>query len=228
MISAVGAGSDSDAPAVPPWTRRALTWATGIVGVIFFVPAVFVAVVLPYRYWDSLAFGSWSRSIAEGKGLWQNASVFELSRPLFYVPQGLLWRYLSDGEWIGRLFSLSFALALVVAVWLLAGRLSTSATAVPVARSLSVGILLGSAVFAGLVAAGMTDVPVAAGSAATALALWRAPTRWLVVLVAALAAATILAKATGLLALAGLVAAVLVLNGRRALPASSGSPEASA
>ena len=68
----------------------------------------------------------------------------------------------------------------------------------------------------------MTDVPVAAGSAATALALWQAPTRWLVVLVAALAAATVLAKATGLLALAGLVAAVLVLNGRRALPGIAG------
>jgi hypothetical protein len=218
VLSAGGTSGEPDAPVLPLWTRRALAWATGIVGVIFFVPAVFVAVVLPYRYWDSLAFGSWSRSIAEGKGLWQNASVFELSRPVFYVPQGLLWRYLSDGEWIGRLFSLSFALALVVAVWLLAGRLSTSVAAVPVARSLSMGILLGSAVFAGLVAAGMTDVPVAAGSAATALALWRAPTRWLVILVAAAAAATILAKATGLLALAGLVAAVFVLNGRRALP----------
>jgi hypothetical protein len=221
-ISAGGTGSEPEAPAVPLWTRRALAWATGVVGVIFFVPAAFVAVVLPYRYWDSLAFGSWSRSIAEGKGLWQNASVFELSRPVFYVPQGLLWRFLSDAEWIGRLFSLSFALALVVVVWLLAGRLSTSAAAAPVARSLSVGILLGSAVFAGLVAAGMTDVPVAAGSAATALALWKAPTRWLVVLVVALAAATVLAKATGLLALAGLVAAVLVLNGRRALPGIAG------
>ena len=99
VISAGGTGSEPEAPAVPLWTRRALAWATGVVGVIFFVPAAFVAVVLPYRYWDSLAFGSWSRSIAEGKGLWQNASVFELSRPAFYVPQGLLWRYLSDGEW---------------------------------------------------------------------------------------------------------------------------------
>src|SRR5206468_12368413 len=81
-----------------------------------------------------------------------------------------------------------------------------------------VGLLRGSAVFAGLVAAGMTDIPVAAGSAATALVLWRAPRGWLVVPVAALAAATVLSKSTGLVALAGLAAALLVLNGRRAVP----------
>jgi Glycosyltransferase family 87 len=205
-------------PDVPAWTRRVLTWATGAVEVVFLVPAVFVAVVLPYHYWDSLAFGSWSRSIAEGRGLWENAGISALSRPVFYVPQGLAWRYLADGDWVGRLYSLAFAIALVVAVWLLAGRLSAREAAASAARSLSVGLLLGSAVFAGLVAAGMTDIPVAAGSAATALVLWRAPRGWLVVPVAALAAATVLSKSTGLVALVGLAAGVLVLNGRRALP----------
>jgi Glycosyltransferase family 87 len=217
-ISTRNTDGDSTLPVVPAWTRRALAWATGSVSVLFFVPAVFVAVVLPYRYWDSLAFGSWSRSIAEGRGLWENASIFALSRPVVYVPQGLAWRYLDDGDWVGRLYSLSLAIALLVAVWLLAGRLSSWDTAAPVTRSISIGVLLGSAVFAGLVAAGMTDIPVAAGSAATAAVLWRAPNRWLLVLVAAVAAATVLAKASGLIALAGLAAAVLVLNGRRAVP----------
>jgi hypothetical protein len=203
---------------LPAWTSRALAWATGFVGVLFLVPAIFAAVVLPYRYWDSLAFGSWSRSIAEGGGLWDNASVFALSRPVVYVPQGLAWRYLDDGAWVGRLYSVSLGIALVVAVWLLAGRLSRWDDATPVTRSLSLGVLLASAVFAGLIAAGMTDIPVAAGSAATAAALWRAPTRWLLVLVAVLAAATVLAKASGLIALVGLAAAVLALNGRRAVP----------
>jgi hypothetical protein len=130
VISAVGAGSGSDAPAVPPWTRRALAWATGVVGVIFFVPAAFVAVVLPYRYWDSLAFGSWSRSIAEGKGLWQNASVFELSRPAFYV------RRASCGATCGRGVDRPPVLAVVRARagprgLVARGRLSTPAAAVP-------------------------------------------------------------------------------------------------
>jgi hypothetical protein len=221
VAAAIWAGDtkgEPNVPGVPGWTSRALAWATGAVTVVFLVPAVFVAVVLPYRYWDSLAFGSWSRSIAEGRGLWENASVFGLSRPVVYVPQGLAWRYLDDGEWLGRLYSVSFAIALLVAVCVLAGRLSTWDTAAPVARSISIGVLLGSAVFAGLLAAGMTDIPVAAGSAATAAVLWRAPNRWLLVLVAALAAATVLAKASGLIALAGLAAGVLVLNGRRAVP----------
>ena len=210
--------SDAHAPGLPAWTRRALAWATGAVSVVFLVPAIFVAVVLPYRYWDSLAFGSWSRSIAEGRGLWDNASVFGLSRPVVYVPQGLAWRYLDDGDWVGRLYSISFGVALLIAVWLLAGWLSRRDTAAPVARSISMGVLLGSAVFAGLLAAGMTDIPVAAGSAATAAVLWKAPNRWLLILAAALAAATVLAKASGLIALAGLAAAALVLNGRRAVP----------
>ena len=222
VISAGGTSSEPDAAAVPLWTRRALAWATGVVGVVFFVPAVFVAVVLPYRYWDSLAFGSWSRSIAEGKGLWQNASVFELSRPVFYVPQGLLWRYLSDGEWVGRLFSLSFALALVVVVWLLAGGYRPRLQRLPSPAPCPWASCSPLRCSPGSSRPGMTDVPVAAGSAATALVLWSAPTRWLVVLVAALAAATVLAKATGVLALVGLVAAVLVLNGRRALPGIAG------
>jgi hypothetical protein len=174
--------------------------------------------VLPFRYWDSLAFGSWPRSIAEGHGLWDNASTFALSRPVVYVPEGLAWRFIDDGDWVGRVYSLLFSAALVAAVWLLAGRLPKRADARPVTRSLSVGILLGSAVFTGLVAASMTDIPVAAGSAATAFVLWRPPTRWLLPLVAVLCAATVLSKSTGLLALAGIAAAVTIVNGRRAVP----------
>lgn len=214
---------DEAAPAtVPGWAARALRWVTIVLGVVFAVATVFVAVVLPYRYWDSLALGAWSRSIAEGGGLWDNASVFALSRPVFYVPQGLAWRYLADGDWIGRLFSASFAVALVVAVAVLARRLSADRTIAPLTQSLAVALLLGSAVFAGLVAAGMTDVPVAAGSAATAAAIWAAPTRWLVLLAAACACLTVLAKASGVLALLGLVAAVTLLHGRRALPSVAG------
>jgi hypothetical protein len=219
VVSARDEPLDSPPPFVPTWSRRVLASATGLVTALFLVAAVFVGVVLPFRYWDSLALGSWPRSIAEGNGLWDNASTFALSRPVVYVPEGLAWRYLDDGDWIGRVYSLLFAVALVTAVWLLAGRLPRRADAIPVTRTLSLGLLLGSAVFAGLVAAGMTDIPVAAGSAATAVVLWQAPSRWwLLLLVGAFAAATVLSKSSGLLALAGLAVALVVLNGRRATP----------
>jgi hypothetical protein len=212
---------DREAPTarVPRWAGRALRLSTAGLVVVFAVPTLFAAIVLPYRIWDSLAFGSWSRSIAEGNGLWDNAVAFNLSRPLFYVPQGLAWRLIDDGDWVGRLWSVVFAAALVAAVWLMAVRLTEHGVARAFTGSLAVGVLLGSAVFAGLVAAGMTDVPVAAGSAATALMLWQAPRRPLpIALIAACAAATVLAKASGLLALAGLVAAGLLLHRVRALP----------
>jgi len=47
------------------WTGRVLRAVAPLFVVAFFVPALFVAFVLPYRYWDSLAFGTWSRLIAE-------------------------------------------------------------------------------------------------------------------------------------------------------------------
>jgi hypothetical protein len=204
---------------LPRWTGRSLRLLTAALAAVFAVPTIFVAIVLPYRYWDSLAFGSWSRSIAEGNGLWENTNELNLSRPLFYVPQGLAWRIFDDGEWVGRLFSVSFACALVAAVWLLAGHLTSERAAGQFARSLAVALLLGSAVFAGLVAAGMTDIPVAAASAATALALWTAPrSPPLLLLVAVGASATVLAKASGLLALVGVLAAAALLHRRRALP----------
>src|ERR687891_644858 len=82
-------------PVEPPlWTEPALRWTTAGVGVALAVPTAFVASVMPYRYWDSLAFGAWSRSIAETGDLWANAGVLDATRPLFYVPQGLAWRFL--------------------------------------------------------------------------------------------------------------------------------------
>ena len=47
-----------------------------------------------------------------------------VSRPLFYVPQGLLWRYVSEDEWLGRSLSAAFAVMLIVCIWFLARRLA--------------------------------------------------------------------------------------------------------
>jgi hypothetical protein len=201
----------------PGWVVRVLRWlAVAIVGV-FVLATTFVALVMPYRLWDSLAFGSWSRSIAQTGDLWANTSSLSVSRPLFYVPQGLLWRFVTEDEWIGRCLSALFAVVLVSAVWLLARQLSTAQPARDFLPALAIGVLLSSAVLASYAAAGMTDVPVAAASAATAVVLWSTlRTRALVPIAALGAAATVLAKPSGLLALLGLAAATTLLRGRSA------------
>ena len=184
---------------------------------LFFAAAAFAAVVLPYRFWDSLAFGSWSRSIAEGDGLWSISEPLRLQRPLFYVAQGLAWRVLGDGEWVGRLVSLSFAAILVLAVWLLARQLTADRDAGLVLPPLAVLLVLGSSVVATGAAAGMTDVPVAAMVGATGAAVWRERLGYeRVALVVVLAAAAVLTKPTGLIGLGGLGLALLVLRGRGA------------
>lgn len=202
----------------PDWILRSLRWLTIGVLAVFATAGVFVAVVMPYRFWDSLAFGAWSRSIAEEGSLWAGSDVLSVSRPLFYVPQGLLWRLVAEEEWLGRLLSLGFAALLVAAVWQLARQVSGESRARPFLAPLAVGVLLSSAVLATYAAAGMTDVPVAAASAATAVALWSSlPPGWLIGLSAAGAAATVLAKPSGLLALTGIALATVVLRRRAAI-----------
>ena len=203
--------------ALPAWLVHVLRWLTISLATVFAVATAFVAVVMPYRFWDSLAFGSWSRSIAETGDLWANTSVLSVSRPLFYVPQGLAWRFLTDDEWLGRMLSATFGAVLVVAVWALARQLTADRSANVLMPPLAVGVLLSSGVFATFVAAGMTDVPVAAATAATAIVLWsNVSARTAVPLAAIGAAATVLAKPSGLLALVGLLLATAVLRGRRA------------
>ena len=125
---------------------------------------------MPYRFWDSLAFGSWSRSIAETGEIWAKHGRAEASRrPLFYVPQGWLWRFVTEDEWIGR-HSLGYVRGGSRGLGLGAGATAVGRTGSHAALlpSLAVLALLSSAVLAANVAAGMTDVPVAAASAATA------------------------------------------------------------
>ena len=204
--------------ALPGWIARAASVLAIAVSALFALAAAFAAAVMPYRFWDSLAFGSWSRSIAETGDLWANADALKVSRPLFYVPQGLIWR-LADEVWLGRMFSAAFGAVLVVCVWFLARRLTQDRSSRALLAPLAVLVTLSSSVFATFVAAGMTDVPVAAATAATALVLWsRLPARLAVPLAAVGACATILAKPSGLLALVGLAAAAWVLAGRASLP----------
>jgi 4-amino-4-deoxy-L-arabinose transferase-like glycosyltransferase len=207
----------------PDWIGHVLRCLAGVLGGAFALGALFAAVVMPYRLWDSLAFGSWSRSIAETGDLWTDAPALYVQRPLFYVAQGLAWKTFGDDEWIGRVLSLSFAAILVVAVWMLARSVSTDRAGRLFLPPLAASLVFASSVFATYAAAGMSDVPVAAMAAATGVAAWAArPTIAGASLVAVLAAATILAKPSGLLALAGLATAVFVLRGRAGARAAVG------
>jgi hypothetical protein len=210
--------------AAPPSARFA-RWLLTLAAVPVLVASLFVATVLPYRFWDSLAFGSWSRLIAETGHVFSSGLIANnLNRPLFYVSQGLAWRWLGYHEWIGRWLSVLFAIAFATALWLLARTLARDAGSS--ARSLfppaALAAALVSSVFASYVAAGMTDVPVAATASLTAAALWaRGAASWSprrawtqVALIAVLAAAAVLAKPTGLVALAGVVLATGVLLAR--------------
>ena len=201
----------------PLWTRRVLAGVVALALVLFFVPALFVASVLPYRYWDSLAFGTWSRLIEQTGHLFPSGLIdLSLHRPLFYIAQGLLWEAFGYHEWLGRWLSVAFAAAAVAGIWALASRLAPDRESRGVIRALAVAGILGSSVFAAYVAAGMSDVPVAAMAAVTGALLWsRRLDRAYAPLVAVAAAATVLAKPTGLLALAGLAAATVVLLYRR-------------
>ena len=198
---------------------QTVRWLAIAVTTLFAIAGAFVALVMPYRLWDSLAFGAWSRSIAETGSLWAGAHQLSVSRPLFYVPQGAIWRFVTEDEAAGRMLSLGFAVLLVASVWLVARELATEHQQRAFLPALAVLALLSSAVLAVYAAAGMTDVPVAAASAATAAALWsRLDARLLVPLALAGTAATVLAKPSGLLALGGLALATIVLRGRASIP----------
>jgi hypothetical protein len=198
---------------------QAFPWALGIV---FFAPAFFVASVVPYRFYDSLAFGTWSRLIADRGHLWFPNDLFDsqAGRPLFYVGQGLVWLAFGYHEWLGRWFSGLIDVLLVVCLYVLGSRLTADRSARDALRPVAVGTILAASAFATFVTEGLTDLPVAAMSALTAVFLWsRRLGRIRLPLVALAAAATILAKPTGIVAVVGLALAALVdalgADGRR-------------
>ena len=206
---------------LPSWIGRFVRTLVAALAVVFATFGLFVSVVMPYRLWDSLAFGAWSRQIASGDGFWFDTPALFRQRPLFYALQGIAWRSLDD-EWVGRIFSLSFAVVLCVAVYVLAARLTDSVAGAAFLPSLALGVVLASSVLATYLAAGMSDVPVAALVAATGAASWRQrPNISRTALVAVLAAAAVLAKPTALLAFAGLLPALVLLRRRRALPSAA-------
>ena len=172
---------------------------------------LFVTIVLPYGAWDAMTLGVWSRLMADH---WPNfhfayaqASLYQ--RPLFYVLQGFVWRVFGFHQVLGRLLSLAFGIVLIVAVASMASR-----TAKPYRKfsaALAVVLLLTLSYFEMYIAAGMTDVPVAAMIAATgALLFARRLGRAQLPLVALAAALSMVTKPSALPSLVGLGVAVLI------------------
>ena len=204
---------DAEPTRLPRWVAVVARWQAAAAAVVIAVPAAVIASFVPYRHWDAQAFGLWSKLIATTGDLFPGGlSPAILHRPLFYVAQGLGWRWLDDGEWVGRWLSLLFGVAFVAALWWLAGRLTTDGGARTLLPGLAVSVALASSALALYLVAGLSDLPVAATAALTAVALWsraRPPLR--LPLVATASCATILAKPSGLVAVAGVAAAGTVL-----------------
>ncbi len=204
--------------AISRGSRRASLALGAALVAAFVVPVLFAASVMPYRFWDSLAFGSWSRVMADaGHFVSDGQPSATLHRPLFYVAQGLLWNLFGFHEWLGRWLSALFLVLLLAVAWSVARSLATPACRWLVAV-LTVLVTCAVPALAVYGSAGMTDVPVAALTCATAAALltpslsrWRAP------LVGVAACASVLAKPSALFGLVGLAAALAVAA--RAAPA---------
>src|SRR4051812_26611071 len=109
-----------------------------------------------------MAFGTWSRLMAEH---WPNfhfayAYYGDYQRPLFYVLQGSVWRVFGFHQSLGRVLSLSFAVLLLVSLGWLAACIAPRYRWL--AATLAALCLLMVTPFDVNIAAGLTDVPVAA------------------------------------------------------------------
>ncbi len=205
------AGTTTEVGRRGPDPMSLTTAALLLLAVLFLAAALVVALVLPYGEWDAMAFGSWSRQIAEH---WPHirfadAGAADYHRPLFYFLQGTLWSVFGFHQWLGRLLSLVFAVVFMAAMaW-------TAAQTVRVERRLAAAIAVVVVVligpFATYVVSGLSDVPAVAMVALTAALLlmprlgsFRLP------LVGVAATLAVLAKPSSLPALVGLGAAVLL------------------
>ena len=206
-MTTASAAAASARPRAARAVRALPAWALGGLLALYAAVAAFAAVVLPYSSWDSLYFGAWSRLIADGSFHADGVGPEQLHRPLFYVLQGLVWAPFGVHEAAGRLLSLAFSVLLCWTLYALARRGGFA----PLEALVPVLLVAAVPAFAGDVAAGLTDIPVAALLGATALAASAAAgSRAAVGATALLALATVLAKPSGLLGIAGLVVAAAI------------------
>ena len=193
---------------------RSLTIATIVlyaVSLIWLALALLVAIALPYGDFDAMSIGMWSRLMAEHWPAFHSSLAYlgDYQRPLFYVLQGFVWHLFGFHQALGRLLSFAFALILLAAIASLAG--NTAPRYRRLAVALSVVVLLLVTEFDQYIAAGQSDIPVAAMvTLAAALAFTRRLGVTRLPLVAVAACLAMLAKPSAVPALVGLGAAVLL------------------
>jgi hypothetical protein len=155
------------------WERTARLSFRSVL-VLFSAAGVLLAAFLPYHAWDGLAYGEWSRLIAEtGGSHFPTVTAQAYHRPLFYVVQGWIWRLVGHHEAYGRGLGLTFTAFLFLAVW----RLSKTICPDPSGLAPYIGalVLIAIPAVAAGICDGMTDVPVACMVACTGVVLWTMP-----------------------------------------------------
>jgi hypothetical protein len=206
-----GAGGLAHAVGAPSLGRLTLRWtalAFFAAAGVFLAIEIVLASTLPYRGWDPVAYGTWSRLIGIHGGFHHPGVLdVDLHRPLFYVLQGELWRVFGFHLALGRLLSLAFTVVLIVCTARLAGRAEHRR----LHQAVSVLVLLLVTDLLVHAADGLTDIPAAAMVALTAVVLWtvrESPYRYPLLALCALLA--VLAKPSGLVGVVALMLAQLL------------------
>lgn len=190
------------------------TWVYLAFAAVVVAIGLLVASTLPYGEYDAMAFGTWSRLIAEHFPDFHFAAAAgpaDYHRPLFYVLQAVVWKLFGFHQALGRLLSLAFSLVLVGSVAIVA-RAGVPRQYARLAAALAAVIAFSSSVLARHLASGLSDVPAAAMIAATGAVLVsrRRLGRAYLPLLAVAALLAALAKPSAYAALAGFVLAVLL------------------
>jgi hypothetical protein len=206
--TAAGAAPGVRAPSLGRLTLRWAPLAFVGVALAFLAIEIVLASTLPYRGWDPVAYGRWSRLIGLHGGFHQpGLGDVDLHRPLFYVLQGWVWYVAGFHLALGRLLSLGFTIVLVLSV----GRLAGLGARRRLQQAVAVVLLVCITDLLVHAADGLTDVPAAAMVALTAVVLWTmrdSPYRYPLLGLASLLA--VLAKPSGVVGVAALIVAQLI------------------
>ncbi len=198
-------------PASPPRSLQIAATVFAAIALVWLALAILIAVALPYGDFDAMSIGTWSRLIAEHWPTFHFAYAYlgDYQRPLFYFLQGTVWHFFGFHQALGRMLSLVFGVILLGAIAWLASR--TAPQYRRLAAALAVVVLLLLTYFDQYIAAGLSDIPVAAMVSLTAaFAVMRRLGRARLWLVGVAAALSVLTKPSALPALVGLGAAVLI------------------
>jgi hypothetical protein len=146
--------------------ERALSTAATAGLVLLFAGALALSWTIPFQEWDAYSSGHWAVRIAHGSPLFPPAvdRILE-QRPLVFVGEGLIWRALGHVSMrAARLYSLAFAVALVLATFRVARESGSSGSSRSRISTALVAAFLAAAspLVTEQVSSTLTDIPAAA------------------------------------------------------------------